>query len=106
MNFEQKRDRLCLFSENHYGCSVVHRPKRDQVEVRADGGLCLHPGGRWHGWKEGLDSGGSGKVVLHLKVEPTGLVKDCEIFSERGQRVNVLGFSGHTVSVGTTQRCR
>lgn len=57
-------------------------------------------------WSRGWIMVGVGKgSAVHLTVEPTGLVKDCEIVSERGQRVNMLGFSGHEVSLGATQHC-
>lgn len=98
----------CLFSESHYGCSFVNRPEGGQIEARADGGLHLHPGGRWHGLEQGKKGGDDGKVFGSagaLKVAPTGQVKDYKMFNKRGQRVNMLGFSGHTVSVGTTQLC-
>lgn len=59
-------------------------------------------------WRGGWILAVVGKCsVLHLKVEPAGLVKGREILRERGQRVNMLGFWGHTVPVGTTPHgCR
>lgn len=60
------------------------------------------------GLEQGEKGGDGGKVFRSagtLKVKPTGQVKDYKMFSKRGQRVNMLAFSGHTVSVGTTQLC-
>lgn len=46
VGFEQKRNMLCLCSENHYDCSFVNRLKGeasvDEVEAAVDDGLSLH----------------------------------------------------------------
>jgi len=55
--------------------------------------------------KKGGDDGKVFGSAGALKVAPTGQVKDYKMFNKRGQRVNMLGFSGHTVSVETTQLC-
>lgn len=98
----------CLFSENHYSCSFVNRLKEGLIEARAASGLHLHSERRWHGLEQGEKSRDDGNVFRSagaLKVESTGWVKDYKMFSKRGQSVNMLGFSGHTVSVGTIQLC-
>lgn len=55
--------------------------------------------------KKGGDDGNVFGSAGTLKVKPIGQVKDYKMFSKMGQRVNMLGFSGHTISVGTTQLC-
>lgn len=81
-------------------CNGLKGDKGRKVEARADG-ACISIQERSTGaLEQGENSGGGGKMfdsAYALKVEPPGLVKDCKMFSVRGQTVNMLGFAGHTL---------